>query len=183
MFFHNVCKDFNAALGGSNGQIKQPFSFKRKFTVLLSFEFHVVLFYRFYSFLYDKSSMKYLGFILYQLSKFLFKCDINPGARIEAGLHLVHGFNVIVGADAIIGENVCLFDGVSIGKKNVGTNDGMPIIKNNVIIGTGAKVLGNIIIEEGVIIGANSVVIKSIVEKNVSVAGVPARIIRYGANQ
>ncbi|MDU0356108.1 hypothetical protein RS130_21415 [Paraglaciecola aquimarina] len=143
----------------------------------MSFEFWVVLIFRIYAQCFHIKLLRPIGLIIYQIAKFVFKCDIHPAANIQSGFHLVHGFNVVIGADATLGGNVCLFDGVSIGKKNVGTNDGMPNLKMNVIVGTGAKLLGDIDIEEGVLIGANSVVIQSILQKNVSVVGVPARVI------
>jgi len=169
--------DFRAALGGSCAQLKPPFSISRKITVLTSFEFYMVFVFRLYSQLFALRGLRLFSMIIYQVSKFIFKCDIHPAAKIGLGFHLVHGFNVIIGCDAILGSNVCIFDGVSIGKKNVGSNDGMPNIKKNVIVGTGAKLLGDIDIEEGVLIGANSVVIHSILDKNVNVAGIPGKVI------
>ena len=112
--------DYKSALSGSNGQVKPPFKFQRRVVVLLSYEFQLVLCFRLYSELYRSKFLRPLGLILYQLSKFLFKADIHPGARINKGFHLVHGFNVIIGGDAILGSNVCLFDGVSLGKKKRG---------------------------------------------------------------
>lgn len=180
MLFKKIKLDFSSALSGSNGQIKPPFTAMRIATVLTSFEFFVVFFFRFYSYLYGFTPLRILSMSFYQLSKFILKCDIHPSAKIGGGLHLVHGFNVVIGADAILGENVCLFDGVSIGKKNVGMIDGMPNIGNDVIIGSGAKVLGRIYIKDNVLIGANSVVIKSVLESNVTVAGIPAKIVSGG---
>jgi serine O-acetyltransferase len=170
--------DYIAALGGSKRQLIPPYTFGRKLTILTSYEFYVVLVFRVYSQLFKFKVFRLFGMLMYQLAKFIFKCDIHPAAKIESGLHLVHGFNVIIGAGATLGSNVCIFDSVSIGKKNVGElREGMPNIKNNVILGTGAKVLGEIDIEEGVLVGANSVVIHSILQNNVNVAGIPARVI------
>jgi serine O-acetyltransferase len=169
--------DYKAALGGSKMQIKPPYKMSRKITVLTSFEIFVVLCFRGYSQLYKSKLLRFASLLLYQLSKFVFKCDIHPAAKIGSGFHLVHGFNIIIGADAQLESNVCLFDSVSIGKKNVGSTCGMPTIGKNTIVGTGAKLLGDIHIEEGAMIGANSVVIHSVVEKNVNVAGIPAKVI------
>ncbi|HFQ4921609.1 TPA: serine O-acetyltransferase [Vibrio vulnificus] len=176
--FKNIKFDYLAFLGGTRGQNKPPFTFIRHFSVIISFEFVIVLFFRLYSFLFGLTFFRFLGLMLYHISKYIFKCDIHPAANIGPGFHLVHGFNVVIGADATLGKNVCLFDGVSLGKKNVGTPDGMPYIGDDVIIGSGAKVLGSIVVGKGVIIGANSVVIRTVDIENVTVAGIPAKILQ-----
>ncbi|MCU8235320.1 hypothetical protein M2G88_04735 [Vibrio vulnificus] len=180
--FRIIKSDYLAFLGGTKGQNTAPFTLMRRISVMVSFEFTIVMFFRSYSFLFGLKFLKLFGLILYHISKYIFKCDIHPAANIGPGFHLVHGFNVIIGADATLGKNVCLFDGVSLGKKNVGTPDGMPYIGDDVIIGSGAKVLGAISVAKGVTIGANSVVIGSVDIENVTVAGVPARILRDGSN-
>lgn len=170
-----IKNDFVAALGGSGRQLPPPYKISRKVFVLLSFEFQVILMFRIYSQLFRLPLLKPLSLFIYQLSKFIYKCDIHPGASIGSGFHLVHGFSVIIGGDAVIGDNVCLFDGVSIGKKNVGGADSMPKIGNSVIIGTGAKILGGLEIGNNCLVGANSVVISSVREEGVTIVGSPAK--------
>lgn len=89
------------------------------------------------------------------------------------GLHIAHFGSIAVYSGAKIGKNCVLHTATNIGNKN-----GAPIIGDNVYIGPGAKIFGPIIIANGVKIGANAVVNKSILEENVSVAGVPAKIVK-----
>jgi serine O-acetyltransferase len=114
---------------------------------------------------------------LYLITKFLYKSDLYPRARIGSGLLLVHGFDVVVGADAVLGKDVVIFNGVSVGKKNVGVvSAGMPKIGDDCVLGTGAKILGPIQIGDSVTIGANSVVIKNVASHSVC-AGNPAKVL------
>ena len=176
----NIYDDFLHNLSGTSFQVSPPFKISRILFIFFSYEFLAVLFFRLYSSLYRYRVTKIFSIILYSIYKYIFKVDIHPKAKIGNGLLLVHGFNIVIGPEAIIGNFVCIFDGVSIGKKNVGTNDGMPVIGDNVIIGSGAKLLGEIRIASQTIIGANSVVIKSILKEGCTVAGIPAKVLRNG---
>jgi serine O-acetyltransferase len=100
---------------------------------------------------------------------------------IGPGLRIAHYPQVLVHADARIGENCNLYQGVTIGKQPMGTK--APRIGNNVYIGAGAKVIGDVDIADGVVIGTNAVVTKSITEPNITVAGVPARKISNRGSQ
>lgn len=102
--------------------------------------------------------------------------DIPPTIIIGKGTIVKHnGLGVVFHGKAIIGENVTIFQNVTIGGRN---GRGAPIIKDNVYIGCGACVLGNVIVGEGAVIGANSLVIKDVPDGAI-VGGVPARIIKY----
>ena len=101
---------------------------------------------------------------------------------IKAGQGLVLGYGglaIVVHADAVIGSNVHIDQCVTIGGN--GITHGVPVIKDNVYIGAGAKILGPIVVGEGSIIGANAVVTKSIPPKSLAV-GVPARVIESDIN-
>ena len=110
-----------------------------------------------------------------QLARFLTGIEIHPGAVIGRGLFIDHGMGVVVGETAIIGDNVTLFQGVTLGGTGKETGKRHPTIGNNVVIGAGAKVLGNITVEENSYIGANAVVLRD-VPANSTVVGVPGHI-------
>lgn len=100
--------------------------------------------------------------------------EIHPGATIGKNFFIDHGIGVVIGETAIIGDNVVMFHGVTLG--GVGSEKGKrhPTVGNNVLIGTGAKVLGNITIGDNAKVGANAVVLKDVPSNNTAV-GVPAR--------
>ena len=110
-----------------------------------------------------------------QFAKFLTAIEIHPGATIGKGLFIDHGTGVVIGETAVIGNNVTLFQGVTLGGTGKETGKRHPTINDNVVIGTGAKVLGNITVGNNAYIGANAVVIRN-VPPNSTVVGVPGHI-------
>lgn len=175
--FRKFFYDAKALLSGSKNQKKPPYKLSWILYRLCSYEFVVVLFFRITSQLYINKYLRPLSLALYQINKIVLKVDIHPEASIGSGFQLVHGFSVVVGARAVLGCNVTLFDGVSIGKKNVGSNTGMPVVGSYVTVGSGAKVLGEIKIADGVTIGANSVVIHDFLVEGDTAVGAPAIIV------
>jgi len=151
----------------------------RSFAIaLLMPEFQVVICYRIYAAIYRHVS-RVMGILFYLLVKFVYKCDIHPKCRIGAGFLLVHGFDVVIGPDASIGEDVVVFNGVSMGKKHVGVLAApMPRVGNRCVIGTGAKLLGDITLGDQVVVGANAVVLTDIAPGSVCV-GIPARTVNH----
>lgn len=113
--------------------------------------------------------------IISQIFRFLTGIEIHPGAVIGKGLFIDHGMGVVIGETAIIGNNVTLFQGVTLGGTGKETGKRHPTIGNNVVIGAGAKVLGNIHIEDNSYIGANAVVLRN-VPANSTVVGVPGHV-------
>ncbi len=107
--------------------------------------------------------------------------EIHPGARIGKGLFIDHGVGVVIGETAVIGDNVTLFHGVTLGGTGKEKGKRHPTIGNNVFIGSGAKILGNINIGNNVKIGANAVVLKDIPD-NTTAVGVPVKIIYNNKN-
>ena len=97
--------------------------------------------------------------------------EIHPGAKIGKRLSIDHGFGVVIGETAIIGDNVTIYHGVTLGGTGKEKGKRHPTIENNVMIGASAKVLGNIVIGNNVKIGANSVVLKDISD-NSTVVGI-----------
>jgi serine O-acetyltransferase len=101
--------------------------------------------------------------------------EIHPSATIGRGFFIDHGMGVVVGETAVIGKNVTLFQGVTLGGTGKERGKRHPTLGDNVVVGTGAKVLGNIAIGRDSIIGANAVVIRDVPEHS-TVVGVPGRI-------
>ena len=101
--------------------------------------------------------------------------EIHPSATIGRGLFIDHGSGVVVGETSIIGDNVTLFQGVTLGGTGKEHGKRHPTIGDNVVVGTGAKVLGNISIGKDSVIGANAVVIRDVPEHS-TVVGVPGRV-------
>lgn len=135
-----------------------------------------IISYRFAHFLY-KMHFYFLARYLSQLARFFTGIEIHPGASIGKGLFIDHGMGVVVGETSVIGDNVLLYQGVTLGGTGLEHGKRHPTIGNNVVIGAGAKVLGNITIGDNSYIGANAVVIKD-VPPNSTVVGVPGRITR-----
>jgi len=121
--------------------------------------------------------LKTLARMVSQISRFLTGIEIHPGAQIGQGLFIDHGMGLVIGETTIIGDNVSLFQGVTLGGTGKETGKRHPTLMDNVTVGTGAKVLGNITIGAGSYIGANAVVLKD-VPPNCTVVGVPGRIVR-----
>ena len=105
--------------------------------------------------------------------------EIHPGATIGRGLFIDHGSGVIIGETAEIGDNVTLYQGVTLGGTGKEQGKRHPTLKDNVMVSAGAKVLGSFTIWENSKIGAGSVVLKE-VPPNCTVVGVPGRIVKMG---
>jgi serine O-acetyltransferase len=110
-----------------------------------------------------------------QISRFFTGIEIHPGAKIGKRFFIDHGMGVVIGETAIVGDDVLLYQGVTLGGTGLEKGKRHPSIGNNVVIGTGAKVLGNITVGDNSYIGANAVVIKDVPD-NSTVVGVPGRI-------
>ena len=110
-----------------------------------------------------------------QLVRWLTGIEIHPAAQIGQGLFIDHGMGVVIGETAVLGTNVTIFQGVTLGGTGKQRGKRHPTIGNHVVIGAGAKVLGNIQVGDHVLIGANAVVIRD-VPSHSTVVGVPGRI-------
>ena len=135
---------------------------------------HALISHRIAHFFY-KLKLFFLARLISQFSRHFTGIEIHPGAQIGKGLFIDHGMGVVVGETAIIGDNVLLYQGVTLGGTGLEKGKRHPTIGNNIVIGTGAKVLGNITVGDNSYIGANAVVIKD-VPPNSTVVGVPGRI-------
>ena len=142
--------------------------------ILLYPGLHAIMFYRVTHMLW-KMDIPFFPRALSQLARFLTGVEIHPGAQIGKGLFIDHGMGVVVGETAVIGQNVTLFQGVTLGGTGKETGKRHPTLGDNVVIGTGAKVLGNIKVGSNSYIGANAVVLRDVPE-NSTVVGVPGHV-------
>lgn len=115
--------------------------------------------------------------IISQLARWLTGVEIHPGATIGEDFFIDHGMGVVIGETTEIGHHVTLFQGVTLGGTGKERGKRHPTLGNHVVVGTGAKILGNIRIGDFVKIGANAVVLRS-VPSNSTVVGIPGRVIK-----
>jgi serine O-acetyltransferase len=120
-----------------------------------------------------KAKLFLLARFVSEISRFITGIEIHPGAQIGQRVVIDHGMGIVIGETAIIGNDCLIFHGVTLGGKSFEDVKRHPTIGNKVIIGAGAKILGNIKIGDDSIVGANSVVSKD-VPSGVIVAGIPA---------
>jgi serine O-acetyltransferase len=114
--------------------------------------------------------------LISHIGRFLTGIEIHPGAEIGKGVFIDHGMGVVIGETAIVGDYTLIYQGVTLGGTGKETGKRHPTVGNNVVIGSGAKVLGNIQIGDRVRVGAGSVVLRD-VPPDSTVVGVPGRII------
>ena len=113
---------------------------------------------------------------LSQLARFLTGIEIHPGALIGAGLFIDHGMGVVIGETAIVGDNVLLFHGVTLGSVDDRLGRRHPGLGDGVVVGAGAKILGPLDVGSGARIGAQAVVLAD-VPANATAVGIPARVV------
>jgi serine O-acetyltransferase len=121
----------------------------------------------------------FLPRLLSEIGRFLSGIEIHPAAQIGRGLIIDHGMGVVIGETTIIGNDVIIYQGVTLGGTSLVPEKRHPTIEDRVVIGAGAKVLGNITIGADSRLGSNAVVIES-VPPNSTVVGIPGRIIQRG---
>jgi serine O-acetyltransferase len=126
-----------------------------------------------------KREMFFIARMISQFSRFLTGIEIHPGAVIGKGLFIDHGMGVVIGETAEIGDNCTIYHNVTLGGTGKDVGKRHPTIGNNVLISTGAKILGPFKVGDNSRIGANAVVLSE-VEPNTTVVGVPGRAVRRG---
>jgi serine O-acetyltransferase len=136
---------------------------------------HAVWFYRINHWLWNHG-LFLLGRFLSQIARFLTAIEIHPGAKIGRRLFIDHGVGVVIGETAVVGNDVTLYQGVTLGGTGKEHGKRHPTIEDNVVVGGGAKILGNITVGRNCRIGAGSVVLRNVPEDS-TVVGVPGHII------
>lgn len=150
---------------------------RNKLEVLLLYPgLHALINHRIAHALYNKKFF-FLSRLISMLSRFFTGIEIHPGAQIGECVLIDHGMGVVIGETAIVGDRVTIYHGVTLGATSCMTGKRHPTIGNDVVIGAGSKVLGNITIGNNVVIGANSVVLKDS-PNNVTIVGAPGKIIK-----
>lgn len=179
MIFKTLIEEIDAAMA------RDPAARSRLDVVLSYPSFHAMMIYRLSHWLWVRG-WKHLGRFLSHLGRFLTGIEIHPGAIIGNRLFIDHGMGVVIGEMSEIGDDVTLYHGVTLGgiapsvdsKSQVGQKR-HPTLRDGVIVGSGAQVLGPITVGESARVGANAVVVKD-VPAGVTVAGIPARIVAAG---
>ena len=162
--------------------LKEDPAAKSKLEVLLLYPcVHAIIVYRLTHFLY-KHKLFFLARLISQLSRFFTGIEIHPGAKIGKGLFIDHGMGVVIGETAEVGDNVTIYHGVTLGGTGKHTGKRHPTIGDNVLIGTGAKVLGPIIVGNNAKIGANSVVLHNVPEGATAVGIRAKNIVKAKSN-
>ena len=136
---------------------------------------HAVWFHRISHWLWG-NELYLLGRFVSHLGRFFTGIEIHPGATLGRGLFIDHGMGVVIGETAEIGENVTIYHGVTLGGVSLEKKKRHPTIGNNVVIGSGAKILGPFTVGDDSKIGSNSVVVKE-VPPNSTVVGIPGRVV------
>lgn len=168
--FEAVRKDFRSALE------RDPAA-KGAVEIILCYPgFHAILFHRFIHFLHANMHVPVIPRTMSQIVRWFTGIEIHPGAKIGRGVFIDHGMGVVIGETAEVGDNCTLFQGVTLGGTGNETGKRHPTIEENVVIGTGAKILGNIVIGRNSRVGAGSVVV-SPVPPDATVVGVPGRVV------
>ncbi|MEH2117813.1 MAG: serine O-acetyltransferase [Nostoc sp.] len=137
---------------------------------------HALVFHRLAHWLH-KLGIPFIPRFISHISRFLTGIEIHPGALIGQGVFIDHGMGVVIGETAIVGDYALIYQGVTLGGTGKESGKRHPTLGSHVVVGTGAKVLGNIQIGDRVRIGAGSVVLRD-VPSNTTVVGIPGRVTR-----
>jgi len=143
---------------------------------------HAILTHRFTHLLW-RLKIPLIPRLLSQISRFFTGIEIHPGARIGKGFFIDHGMGVVIGETTEIGDNCVLFHNVTLGGTGKHKGKRHPTIGNNVMIGTGAILLGPIKVGNNVRIGANTFILMRDVPHNTTVAGTPGRIVKMNGQE
>jgi serine O-acetyltransferase len=142
-----------------------------------------IVFHRYFSHPLYNLKLGFLARLISQIARFITGIEIHPGAKIGKGLFIDHGSAIVIGETAEIGENCIVFHNVTIGGTGNHKGKRHPTIGNNVLIGTGATLLGPIHIGNNVRIGAETVVIMHDIPSNCTVVGAPGKIIKLDSKK
>ncbi|HYM33727.1 MAG TPA: serine O-acetyltransferase [Candidatus Cybelea sp.] len=160
---------------------RDPAARSRIEVVLCYPSFHAILFHRVAHAMWE-SGWLLAGRFVSQIGRFMTGIEIHPGARIGRKFFVDHGMGVVIGETAEIGDNVTLYHDVTLGGILPAVNSGAqantkrhPTLGNNVIVGSGAQILGPIKVGDGARVGANSVVVRDVAD-SVTVVGMPAKV-------
>jgi len=168
--FQRVRSDIKAALE------RDPAARSRLEVLVCYPGLHAILLHRVGHWLWNHR-LRLMARFLSELARVLTGIEIHPAATIGRSLFIDHGMGTVIGETTEIGDNCTLYQGVTLGGTGKGTGKRHPTLGNNVVVGVGASVLGNIVIGDNALVGAGSVVLQP-VPSDCTVVGVPARVVR-----
>ena len=148
---------------------------------LLYSGFHALLYYRIAHFFY-KYKLKFLARFVSQLGRFFTGVEIHPGAKLGHGILIDHGSGVVIGETAEVGDNCTIYQGATLGGTGKEKGKRHPTIGSNVMIGSGAKILGPVKVADNCKIASNAVLLRDLEEDSTAV-GVPARVVRVAGEK
>ncbi len=129
-----------------------------------------------------RNNFKAFSRLIMGINQIITHIDIHPGATIGRRVFIDHGTGVVIGQTAVIEDDVLIYQGVTLGGVSLTAGKRHPTIKSGVVIGAGAKILGNITIGENSKVGANSVVVRNVPENSTAI-GIPAHVIQKGRDK
>ena len=138
---------------------------------------HAVFLHRVAQFLL-KLKLPILPRLLAHFSRILTGIEIHPEAKIGKNLFIDHGFGVVIGQTAVIGDNVVIYHGVTLGGRSLQNIKRHPTIENGVVIGAGAKIIGDVRVGDGAKIGPNSVILKDVGKGEIFASSVAKKVSR-----
>lgn len=171
--FYNIYRDFRACFE-RDPAARTFFGFLEVFFLYPGF--HAIAWHRITHLLY-RLKIPFIPRMISQLVRFFTGVEIHPGAQIGPGFFIDHGMGVVIGETTIVGENVTIYQGVTLGGTGTERGKRHPTLGDDVVVGAGAKVLGNIRLGNCVKVGGGSVVVHPVPD-NCTVVGVPAEIVR-----
>lgn len=142
---------------------------------------HATINHRIAHFFYENKLM-FLARLVSQMSRHLTGIEIHPGAQIGRRFVIDHGMGIVIGETTVIGDDVLLYQGVTLGGSGSEKGKRHPTLGNNIMVGAGAKVLGSFTVGDGAVIAANAVVLKA-VPAGATVVGVPGRVARINGKR
>ena len=149
---------------------------RNSFDVLTTYPgLHAIWFYRFSHKLW-KNNWYWVAKMISTMARFFTGVEIHPGAVIGRRFFIDHGLGVVIGETAVIGDDVTLYHGVTLGGTSWNQGKRHPTLEDNVVVGAGAKILGPIVIAKNARVGSNAVVVRNVGEQT-TVIGIPARIV------
>lgn len=168
-FFKRLTEDVDSYLD------RDPAARSRTEVILCYPGYHAILFYRFANLAWQRR-LHLIGRLISNFGRFVTGIEIHPGAKIGRRCFIDHGMGVVVGETSQVGDDVTLYQGVTLGGTSLEKGKRHPTIGDGVIIGSGAQVLGPLAVGEGARIGANAVVLQD-VPQGTTMVGIPAKIV------
>ena len=168
-FFRRLLEDVDSYM------VRDPAARSRIEVLLCYSGYHAILFYRFANLAW-RGKFYLIGRLISNIARFITGIEIHPGAEIGQRFFIDHGMGVVVGETSKIGDDVTLYQGVTLGGTSLEKGKRHPTIGDGVIIGSGAQVLGPLIVSDGARIGANAVVLQD-VPHGATMVGIPAKIV------